>query len=113
MTTTTATKKNDSTTAVSVTRKVSSVKLTGKQVAQVKQLRKLRSMVTEINKEKEAITEALKLALGDADAGVYNNEVVVEQSRRSRKSVDTELLETNFIEAYNATVSEKGYIVLK
>jgi len=111
MATSTTTRK--SSTTERVTKKVSSVEVTYEMTLKINQLKKLRRMVTEINKEKEALTELIKEALGDSEAGVFDGEIVVEQSRRSRKSVDYDLLETNFIEAYNATVKQNEYIVLK
>lgn len=111
MATSTTTRKSSTTERVSST--VSSTEVSYEMTLKINELKKLRRMANELNKKKEALTEEIKSALGDSEAGVFDGEIVVEQSRRSRKSVDYDLLETNFIEAYNATVKQNEYIVLK
>lgn len=111
MATSTTTRKT--TTTERVTRKVSSVVISTEIAEAVKELKKLRSIANEINKEKEAITDLIKTALGNAEAGVFGGEIVVEQSKRSRRTIDYDLLQENFIEAYNATVGQSEYVVLK
>lgn len=111
MATSTTTRKKSVTERVS--RKVSSVEVDYETTLKIAQLKKLRAMANEIAKEKDTLTEAIKEALGDADAGVFDGEIVVEKSHRSRRTVDYDLLQTNFIEAYSATVGQSEYTVLK
>lgn len=71
-----------------------------------------RTMITELEKTKKELEAQIKAILGDAEVGVVNGEIRIEQSKRSRSGVDSKKLALAFPEAYEAVQTTTDYVVL-
>ena len=71
-----------------------------------------RDMLNSLEKTKKELEAQIKAVLGDAEVGVVDGEVRIEQSKRSRSGVDTKKLALAFPEAYEATQTTTDYVVL-
>lgn len=71
-----------------------------------------RDMLNALEKTKKELEAQIKAVLGDAEVGVVNGEIRIEQSKRSRSGVDTKKLAMAFPEAYEATQTTTDYVVL-
>lgn len=71
-----------------------------------------RTMITELEKTKKELEAQIKEVLGEAEVGIVNGEIRIEQSKRSRSGVDTKKLALAFPEAYEATQTTTDYVVL-
>lgn len=92
-----------------------SVKVSGKTLETLARFIEVRDLINSLTKEKKALDEALKEAMGTAQVGTYRDKVVVELQQRTRTTIDTELLREAFPEAAAATekVTTYGVIVAK
>lgn len=92
-----------------------SVKVSGKMLETLARFIEVRDLINSLTKEKKALDEALKDAMGTAQVGTYRDKVVVELQHRTRTIIDTELLREAFPEAAAATekVTTYGVIVAK
>lgn len=71
-----------------------------------------RDMLNALEKTKKELEAQIKAVLGDAEVGIVNGEIRIEQSKRSRSGVDTKKLQMAFPEAYEATQTTTEYVVL-
>ena len=72
-----------------------------------------RDMLRTLEKQKKELEAIIKVALGDAEAGIDSNgEIHIEVSKRERKGVDTKALAEAFPEAFEACQSVTEYTVL-
>lgn len=71
-----------------------------------------RDMLNSLEKTKKELEAQIKATLGDAEVGIVNGEIRIEQSKRSRSGVDTKKLALAFPEAYEATQTTTDYVVL-
>lgn len=78
----------------------------------INELVALRDKISLAEKEKKALDAQIKLALGDAEAGLINGVIRIKVSARTMPSVDTQLLKEAYPEAYEATKKETPYTVL-
>lgn len=89
-----------------------SVKVTGEFLTTLARFVEVRDLLNALTKEKKALDEALKEALGSAEVGTYRGKVVVEQSFRTRKGIDLDALREAFPEAAAACATESTYSVV-
>jgi predicted phage-related endonuclease len=71
-----------------------------------------RDMINSLEKTKKELEAKIKEVLGDAEVGVVNGEIRIEQSKRSRSGVDSKKLALAFPEAYEAVQTTTDYVVL-
>jgi predicted phage-related endonuclease len=88
------------------------VELNADTQAVINQFIATRTMITELEKTKKDLEAQIKEVLGDAEVGVVNGEIRIEQSKRSRSGVDSKKLALVFPEAYEATQTTTDYVVL-
>jgi predicted phage-related endonuclease len=88
------------------------VELNADTQAVINQFIATRTMITELEKTKKELEAQIKSVLGDAEVGVVNGEIRIEQSKRSRSGVDAKKLALAFPEAYEATQTTTDYVVL-
>jgi predicted phage-related endonuclease len=88
------------------------VELNADTQAVINQFIATRTMITELEKTKKELEAQIKSVLGDAEVGVVNGEIRIEQSKRSRSGVDSKKLALAFPEAYEATQTTTDYVVL-
>jgi predicted phage-related endonuclease len=104
--------KDKGTVTATATLERAEVKVTGKMLESLERFVEVRDLINSLTKEKKALDEALKDAMGDAEVGTYRGKVVVELQRRSRTSIDTDLLREAFPEAAAATERTTTYGVI-
>lgn len=88
------------------------VELNADTQAVINQFIATRTMITELEKTKKDLEAQIKEVLGDAEVGVVNGEIRIEQSKRSRSGVDSKKLALAFPEAYEAVQTTTDYVVL-
>ncbi len=71
-----------------------------------------RDMLNSLEKTKKDLEAQIKAVLGDAEVGIVDGEIRIEQSKRSRTGVDSKKLALAFPEAYEATQTTTDYVVL-
>lgn len=71
-----------------------------------------RDMINALEKTKKELEAKIKEVLGDAEVGIVDGKVRIEQSQRSRTGVDSKKLALAFPEAYEATQTTTEYVVL-
>ena len=89
-----------------------SVKVSGEFITLLERFVEVRDLINSLTKEKKALDETLKEALGDAEVGTYRGKVVVAQNFRTRTDYDRELLVTGFPEAAEACAVTITYSVI-
>jgi hypothetical protein len=116
----------DETTVVATSEVISLDKNKKKAEALVAELVRLREAITDLEKEKQEATEAIyalmgweKIKIGKSEKwvgvatkGTLNGSTKITISRQNRKEIDKALLETNFPEAYTATLYEISFTKL-
>jgi predicted phage-related endonuclease len=107
-----ATKSKTSKTSTTATLERESVAVSQKFLTTLARFVEVRDLLNALTKEKKALDEALKEALGSAQVGTHRGKVVVEQSFRSRTTVDTDRLREAFPEAAAACEVVSTYSVL-
>lgn len=106
----TSTTNSKSTTTATVERE--SVKVTGEFLTTLARFVEVRDLLNALTKEKKALDEALKEALGSAEVGTHRGKVVVEQSFRERKGIDLDLLREAYPDAAEACATVTTYSVV-
>jgi predicted phage-related endonuclease len=101
-----------STTKTTATVERESVAVSGKFLTTLARFVEVRDLINALTKEKKALDEALKEALGEAQVGTYRGKVVVEQSFRERAGIDTEMLKEAYPDAAAACATVTTYSVL-
>jgi predicted phage-related endonuclease len=71
-----------------------------------------RDMLNALEKTKKELEAQIKEVLGDAEVGVVEGEIRIEQSKRSRSGIDSKKLALAFPEAHEACATTTNYVVL-
>jgi len=80
--------------------------------ALVDRLAEVRDLITALDKEKKALTEAILTVVGDAEAGTVGGRVRVEVARRTRHGVDAKMLAEVAPEIHELVATTTDYTVL-
>lgn len=71
-----------------------------------------RNTVNELKKTQKALEAQVKEIIGDAEVGLVDGQVRIQQSFRSKSGIDMEKLKTAFPEAFEACQTSSPYVVL-